>query len=159
MCNSIITVNTLADFTNVINATRQRSVCLAHLWLVPLLPQLDTFALLADLLARLAVQTVCAGTAVFFAKARRAGATFPPSFFLEIESCIQGGIDRRQREEPRLLVFSVNIFAERRFLLRGLPLQVERLTLLRVNGEIINVLGGQARIESRPGHDECLALW
>lgn len=94
-----------------------KCVCFAHLPLMPSLLQLFTFAQLADLLARLAVQTVCAGTAVLFAEAGSAGTAFLPPFFLEVKSGVQGGIEGRQREEPRLLVFTVNIFAQRRCLL------------------------------------------
>lgn len=87
---------------------------LTHLRLVRSLLQLYTFAQLADLLASLAVQTVRAGSAVLFAEAGGAGTAFLPPFFLEVESGIQGGIQGRQREEPCLLVFSLNIFAQRR---------------------------------------------
>lgn len=89
-------------------------MCPAHLPVIPSLLQLFTFALLADLLARPAVQTVWAGTAVLFAEAGSAGTTFLPPFFLEIKSGVQGGIEGRQREQPRLLVFSLNIFAQGR---------------------------------------------
>lgn len=61
----------------------------AHLPLIQSLLQLFTLAQLADLLAGLAVQTVCAGAAVLFAEAGSAGAAFLPPLLLKVESAVQ----------------------------------------------------------------------
>lgn len=99
----------------------QRSY-LVRVAFAPSLLQLLTFALLADLLARLAVQTVGAGTAVLFAKTGSAGAAFLPPLLLEVGS---DGRQRRQGEESRLLVFGLDVFAQRGCLFETFSLQKE----------------------------------
>lgn len=124
------------DFKQHRYQSHQTGACRAYLPLIPSLLQLFTFAQLADLLARPAVQTVRAGTAVLPQQAGRAGATFLPPPLLGVE----GGVEGRQGEEPGLLVFSLDIFAKRRRRHQGLPVQAQRLSLIRVHGEFINVL-------------------
>lgn len=89
-------------------------MCLPHLPLILSLLQLFTFAQLADLLARLAVQTVCAAAAVFPAQAGSAGAALFPPLLLKDEGAVRGGVERMEREKPGLLVLALDVFAQRR---------------------------------------------
>lgn len=83
-----------------------------HLPGVPSFSQLFAFAQLADLLTRLAVQAVYTGTAVLFAKARSAGATFLPPLLLGVESGIRLGVSGRQGEEARLVMLTLYVHAQ-----------------------------------------------
>lgn len=142
------TLNDFPDFKQRRYQSHQPGVRRAYLPLIPSLLQLFTFAQSADLLARLAVQTVCAGTAVLPEEAGRAGATLLPPLLLGVE----GGVEGRQGEEPGLLVFGLDIFAQWRCRHQGLPVQVQRLSLVRVHGEFINVLRRQTEPCPRHGH-------
>lgn len=132
---------------------------LNHFPLVPPLLQLFTFAQLANLFARLTVQTVCAGTAILFAETRSAGSTFLSSFLLEVKRGFQRGVQWRQREEPCFLVLSFDIFAQWGCCFYAFPLQLKRLSLPHVRGELVNILRCQTRSSLRPGHNECPALF
>lgn len=88
---------------------------LAHLPLILSPLQLVTFAQLADLLARLAVQAVCAAAAVLSAQAGSArAALFPPLLLKEEGAVRRASVEWREREKPGLLVFGLDVFAERR---------------------------------------------
>lgn len=89
-------------------------MCLPHLPLILSLLQLLTFAQLADLLARPAVQAVCAAAAVFSAQAGSARAALLPPLLLKDEGAVRGSVQRVEREKPGLLVFGLDVFAQRR---------------------------------------------
>lgn len=98
----------------------------SYLPLVPPPLQLLTLAQLADLLARLAVHAVCAGTAVLLAQARRARAALLPPPLLRVESGVQGW----HGEESGLLVLALDVLAERRGFGRHPAAQRQRLGLV-----------------------------
>lgn len=133
-------------------------MCLPHLPLMLSLLQLFTFAQLADLFARLAVQAVCAASAVFSPQAGSAGAALLPPLLLKAEGAVRGSGERREREKPRLLVFSLDVFAQRRRLLCERPLREGRLGLLGIRGERVHVPGQGARLRSGSGHSGSLVL-
>lgn len=108
-------------------------MCVPHLPIKLSLLQLFTFAQLADLFARLAVQAVCAAPAVFPPQAGSAGAALLPPLLLKAQGAVRGSVERRETEKPRLLVFGLDVFAQRRRLLRELPLREARLDVLGVH--------------------------
>lgn len=120
----------------------------SHLPLAPPPLQLFTLAQLADLLARLAVHAVCAGAAVLLEQARGAGAALLPPSLLRVESGVQG----QQGEESGLMVLALDVFAERGRLGRRPAAQGQRLGLVRVHGEFINVLRWGTGTCCRHGH-------
>lgn len=133
-------------------------MCLPHLPLILSLLQLLTFAQLADLFARLAVQAVCAASAVFPPQAGSAGTALLPPLLLKAEGAVRGSGERRQKEKPRLLVFGLDVFAQRRRLLQELRLREGRLDLLAIRGERVHVPGRGTRPRSGFGHGGCLVL-
>lgn len=90
-------------------------MCLPHLPpLILSLLQLFTFAQLADLFARLAVQAVCAAAAVFSAQAGSACAALFPPLLLKDEGAVRGSVEWMEREKAGLLVLGLDVFAQRR---------------------------------------------